>query len=323
MQRTVFSLALPLLAAQILAASPGYAVAAPKPAGAPRQVYVTSDSAPGWTPSVEIEEAARGAALRYLATMDEGRYADAYALLADRNRQESLEAYEARVRAFNVRAGKVIERRITRITWTKDPAAAPAPGAYAAIDVVSRFLAIDRHCGYLVLYQPPSGGEFRVMREESNFMDNEVARAIATQHSPAEVDAAWAKLSAACPNYETASNGDPSPLPESPSSSIGYPSVAVALTDLRAQPRVKFRQQNGWTVAEDDATLTIWSFPPPNDPAYPSAVRRKVVQQPDGASSLEMSVLCEASKAACDNLVRTFEQLNERMKAQLQGRSSN
>jgi hypothetical protein len=161
-----------------------------------------------------------------------------------------------------------------------------------------------------MLYQPPSGGDFRIMREEQNFLDNAAAKQIAAQGG--SVDAAWAKLSANCPNYK------PDPLPEASSSTIGYSSVAGALDDLHKQPGVKFSTQDGWTLAmvEGSDTVTLWSFAPPGHPAYPSAVKRQLVNEPGGVS-IKMDVHCEASKSACDDLVRSFEQLNERMKADM------
>jgi len=286
----------------------------------PREINVTTDSAPGWVPSVDLEKSARGTAAGYLAAMDQGRYGEAYAFLSDMNRQESLTEFSDRLRTFNARAGAVIERRLVKITWTKDPAHAPAPGVYAAIDFVSSFKNIDRDCGYLVLYLPSGGGDFTVARDENNFMDNATAQAIAQRQSVAEVDRTWAKVSANCPNYPREMPATPTastaPLPEDPSSDIGYPSVAEALKDLRARKDVAVSVQNGWIVAVDDATKTMWSFPPPGHPAYPAAVKRQIVQKADGAY-LNMSVHCEASKQACDDLVRTFNQLNDQMKASL------
>jgi hypothetical protein len=287
---------------------------------APREINVTPDSAPGWLPSVELEKSASDTATDYLGKMDRERYADAYALRSDFDRQESFAAFSDRVRAFNARAGAVVERRLVKTTWTKDPAHAPAPGIYAAIDFVSGFQNIDRDCGYLVLYQPPTGGGFKIMREENNFLDNATARAIAQRQSNAEVEKAWAKASANCPNYPRGIPAAPvastAPLQEAPSSSIGYRSVAEALNDLRSRKDVAVTVQNGWIVAAEAATRTIWSFTPPGHPAYPAAVKRQIVQQADGAY-VNMTVQCEASKQACDDLVRTFEQLNDQMKAGL------
>jgi hypothetical protein len=170
-------------------------------ADAPRQVNVSTDSTPGWVPSREQEDAAGKAATTFLALMDSGKAGEAYALLAEENRAQMPYAdFSEGLARFNAEAGAVIERRQVVTTWTKDPPSAPVPGVYAAIDLTSRFARIDRHCGYLILYQPPAGGAFRVMREEDSYMDNATARQI-EQRSKAELDATWAEASAACPNY--------------------------------------------------------------------------------------------------------------------------
>ena len=101
---------------------------------------------------------------------------------------------------------------------------------------------------------------------------------------------------------------DPSGLSEAEHSTTGYPSVAAALQALHAAPNVAFTTQNGWTIATDRANYTIWSFAPPTDPAYPAVVKRQVMHE-GSQSSIHMSVQCEASKAACDDLVRTFTQM--------------
>lgn len=102
------------------------------------------------------------------------------------------------------------------------------------------------------------------------------------------------------------------PLPEARASTIGYATPAEALAALRSNPAVTVREQGGWTVAEDSANRTLWSFPPPEHPAYPSAVRRQLWSGPDG-TSIDLDVICGASKEACDDLVRAFQALNERM----------
>jgi hypothetical protein len=38
-----------------------------------------------------------------------------------------------------------------------------------------------------------------------------------------------------------------------------------------------------------------------------------------GADNMEMSVICEATKRACDDLVRSFQKLNAQMAASLHG----
>jgi len=113
-----------------------------------------------------------------------------------------------------------------------------------------------------------------------------------------------------CPGYRP----EPTALPEATGSTVGYATVADALAALHAKPGAVFRLQAGWTVVEDGQTL--WSFPPPSDPSYPSAVKRQLMQTSSGVD-ITTSVHCESTKAACDNLVRQFEQLNAQMKAAL------
>ena len=99
------------------------------------------------------------------------------------------------------------------------------------------------------------------------------------------------------------------PLPESTNPNLGYKTVSAALTGVRSQPGIIFTTENGWLIATDEATYTIWSFAPQGYPAYPSVVKRQAIPKRTG-SLIEMSVICEASKSDCDDLVRTFAQMN-------------
>lgn len=121
----------------------------------------------------------------------------------------------------------------------------------------------------------------------------------------------------------------PPALPEAKANTIGYPTVAAALTALKARKDVAISIRDGWTVITDPPNALagapppppwiIWSFAPQGGAAYPAAVKRTITKGPDGAYYLDMAVLCEASKEACDDLVRTFEALNDQMKRQLGG----
>jgi hypothetical protein len=108
------------------------------------------------------------------------------------------------------------------------------------------------------------------------------------------------------------------PLAEAPKSTVGYPTADAALAALKAKPGVAFAQQDGWTVATDDADNAVWSFPPERDPAYPAVVRRQMTFGSKGAVSVQTDVLCSASKTACDDLVRAFERMNDEVKDRLQ-----
>jgi hypothetical protein len=113
---------------------------------------------------------------------------------------------------------------------------------------------------------------------------------------------------------------DPKPLPEADHSTIGYPSVAAALKALRAKPDAKITEQQGWTIVQEENsaqdTMTLWSFAPEGDPAYP-AVAQRILYKQDGAWFMRRNVHCEASKSACDKFVRDFEDLDERLKQEI------
>jgi hypothetical protein len=103
---------------------------------------------------------------------------------------------------------------------------------------------------------------------------------------------------------------------QSDRSSVGYASVQEALAALRAKPGAHVGEQDGWTVIEDpesEKSMALWSFAPASDPAYPSAVKRLVFEK-DGTVQIDMRVLCESPKPACDQLVQDFEALNDRAK---------
>jgi len=102
-----------------------------------------------------------------------------------------------------------------------------------------------------------------------------------------------------------------SPNPAGPR--IEHPSVAAALEALRGQSGVDFFLQGGWTIANDRANHTLWSFVPADHPAYPAVVRRTVVPR-DGQVFIEMGVLCQAQKPACDRLTGEFQAENEKIR---------
>lgn len=286
----------------------------PDKSAAPREINITSDSAPGWLPSEALERDVRATFARYFDAIDRGRYREAYAMMNDANKAElPYDQFERQSSQFHAQAGVLKRRDVLKITWTKDPPNAPFPGVYAAIDESATYQNVDRQCGYVVIYQRPSGGDLEVMRTENNFIDNASAADIARTQSPAELDRLWASLSANCPNFSAGAPAhaqtDDAPLPEASESTIGYPTVAAALKALHEQAKVVFTTKDGWTIATDEGSFTVWSFTPPNYPAYPAVVKRQVISEPTG-SSIQTSVQCEASKSACDDLVRAFSQMN-------------
>jgi hypothetical protein len=87
---------------------------------------------------------------------------------------------------------------------------------------------------------------------------------------------------------------------ESPAQSdIPYSSLEEATAALKAKKGVTFRTQDGWVVAEDLDAFTVWLLTPPNHPAYPSVVKRTIVNGADGAS-MQTRIRCFASQETCD-----------------------
>jgi len=161
---------------------------------------ITTDSAAGWVPNADLQQQALAAMTAYFAAVESGRYRDAYAAMAPINRESvPFDDFEQRAKTFRTAAGDLIQRRVLKVTWTKDPSAAPLPGVYVAIDLSARYAKVSRQCGYIVLYQAPSGGPFQVMRTEDTHMSD----ADAAKLDPKERDRTWGRIAATyCPNYK-------------------------------------------------------------------------------------------------------------------------
>ncbi|RYD84626.1 MAG: DUF4019 domain-containing protein [Sphingomonadales bacterium] len=181
-------------------------IAAPAAAQtAPRAVNITQDSAPGWVPTVELEQAVLRATADYFEAIEAGDPARAYPMLTPQHRaQLPLRVFLAQSSSAREAAGALRERRLLQLTWTKDPPRSPAPGIYAVIDIAARHANADRECGYVVWYQRPEGGPFKLMRIENNVIDNVTAEKIIGQKGKEELDRIWKQFSANCPNYTPA-----------------------------------------------------------------------------------------------------------------------
>jgi hypothetical protein len=93
-----------------------------------------------------------------------------------------------------------------------------------------------------------------------------------------------------------------------------FPSPADALRTLKSRPGVEVRHQPGWTILDDRANYTIWSFTEEGQAAYPAGIKRVLVQDASGNISVVMSAKCGGPKPECDKLIEEFTQLNDRMR---------
>ena len=88
--------------------------------------------------------------------------------------------------------------------------------------------------------------------------------------------------------------------------------VSELLEQLKSNPDVQVRVERGWQIAEVKSERTLYSFTPETHPAHPSYVKREVVQK-EGSILIETRARCGAAKDVCDQLVRDFIELNNRV----------
>jgi hypothetical protein len=93
---------------------------------------------------------------------------------------------------------------------------------------------------------------------------------------------------------------------------IAYASVAAAREALSADRRATSRDQGGWTVvaSREHGAAVEWFFTPETHAVYPAVIKRTVVEE-DGVGMIEIAALCEASQAACDELIEDFRQTHK------------
>jgi hypothetical protein len=102
---------------------------------------------------------------------------------------------------------------------------------------------------------------------------------------------------------------------------LGYTHVADALEAVPKLPGAKVSHPEGWTVVTvPKPELAVWSFVPEGHEAYPSVVRR-LVRKGDKGTFIEMKVLCEAKKDACQKLTAQFQQMTAQMQQAMQAKA--
>ena len=121
----------------------------------------------------------------------------------------------------------------------------------------------------------------------------------------------------AAPVPPLAATPTPSPSPPEPSKGIGYATPQAALDALRKRTDVEIGVQRKWLVIRDNPNKAIWTFAPPDHPAYPTVIKR-MVSSKDGNEKMETSALCQAKRAACDAMMNDVQAVDEKMRASLQ-----
>jgi hypothetical protein len=81
-----------------------------------------------------------------------------------------FDSWASHAKSQNAKAGHILNRRVLKITWYKDPPSAPEPGIYAAADFAGQFENDPIYCGYLAWHRS-ADGKLRIVREEENLID--------------------------------------------------------------------------------------------------------------------------------------------------------
>ena len=137
----------------------------------PPTIPQTTSAPDGWKPSASDQSNVESGTYRYYGAKDAGDYAAAYAMFDNGMKEAArFDSWASNAKSQNSKAGHVLNRRVIRITWYKDPPSAPEPGIYAAADFSGQFENDPIYCGYLAWHRS-ADGNYLIIREEENFID--------------------------------------------------------------------------------------------------------------------------------------------------------
>jgi hypothetical protein len=137
----------------------------------PPTIAQTTSAADGWKPSATDQSKIETQTYQYYGAKDAGKYADAYTMF-DKGMKDTthFDTWSTHAQSQSTKAGHILNRRVIKITWYKDPPSAPEPGIYAAADFSGQFENDPIYCGYLA-WRRGADGKYRIVREEENFID--------------------------------------------------------------------------------------------------------------------------------------------------------
>jgi hypothetical protein len=264
---------------------------------------------------------------KYFDLVDRMDHDASYALLAPALASQVDAAGWAKLqREARAERGAPRERVQRLLSWEADPDGAP-PGLYVSVDLDSVHDVAKHMSEYVVWFRAPGTKEFRLLRHESTEMRGIVEDKSGPSPHGGGATAVGATSVASSSSAPATPPGHPSPhamqpgpvppvAPPAPfaehAAPIEFTTVAAARAALATREgAVATSDASGWTVVSEDRTQTLWSFAPDAHPAHPAVVRRQLVHR-DGVLYIEMEVLCEGPKPACNRLEVEFEALNAR-----------
>jgi hypothetical protein len=267
---------------------------------------------------------------KYFDFVDRMDHDASYALLAPAlAAQVDAAAWAKLQQEARTERGAPRERVQRLLSWESDPDGAPA-GLYVSVDLDSVHDQAKHMSEYVVWFRAPGTEEFRLLRHESTEMRGIVEdKSGPSPHGGSAVGATSAASSSPSPatpsGHPSPHAMQPGPVPpvEPPApfaehaAAIGFATVAAARSALATREgAVATTDASGWTVVSEDRTQALWSFAPDVHPAHPAVVRRQLVHR-DGVLYIEMEVLCEGPKPACNRLEVEFQALNAKARDEI------
>lgn len=146
-------------------------------------------SAEGWRPTQEQQTSVTTKTDQFWAILDDGKIEEAYGQFSN-SFKSSASLAEFRKIIFDLRenAGKVLERRTTKVTWYRQPIGAEVQ-TLAAADFTGRTESADVFCGYVVWHLLDEG-LMQAIRIEQNFIPNAVSAKF-SEAQLTQLKAAW------------------------------------------------------------------------------------------------------------------------------------
>jgi hypothetical protein len=126
------------------------------------------------------DQAVRLAFEQYFIRKDAGEYMAAYEQFSPGAKAAvSYEGWLKNSKEFYKMAGKLLDRKITQISWSQDPPDVEA-GLYAAVDFSGHLQNADIYCGYIV-FSRQRGPSFHILREEENYVERSTSKTMSAE----------------------------------------------------------------------------------------------------------------------------------------------
>ena len=136
--------------------------------------------AQNWEPTEAQKEAAIRTANAYFQMIDAGRFETAFTIFAPSVRTRlSVDQYAQYWRDTRRRAGALIDRRYTKVTWYPK-GGSEGTGLAVAIDYEGSYSRSNVYCGFVAMVEMPTG-VFEVLRDDIVLLDTATLRKMPPQ----------------------------------------------------------------------------------------------------------------------------------------------